>query len=91
MAQTRIQLINKRGLHARAAAKFASCAAQFCCHVETRCAGAPGWVDGKSVMALMMLAASVGTELDIRTQGEGEEAALAALCELINDRFDEGE
>ena len=91
MAQTRIQLINKRGLHARAAAKFAGCAAQFSCQVESRCAGASDWVDGKSVMGLMMLAASVGTELDIRTQGEDEAAALTRLCELINDRFDEGE
>jgi len=91
MAQTRIQLINKRGLHARAAAKFASCAAQFNCRVETRCAGISDWVDGKSVMALMMLAASVGTELEIRTQGDDEQAALNSLCDLINDRFDEGE
>lgn len=82
-------VINKLGLHARAAAKFVSTAAAFGCEIR---AGVNGnMVDGKSIMSIMMLAASKGTELCLQCDGEDEDQAMNALLELINNRFDEGE
>lgn len=91
MPSTRIELINKKGLHARAAASLASRAGAFDSQLQVRCAGHEAWVDGKSVMSLMLLAATCGTELELRAEGPDAEAALEALCELIRNRFDEGE
>lgn len=91
MAATTVKIINKRGLHARAAAKFATSANDFSCQVQARCPGNEQWVDGKSVMSLMLLAAGCGSDLEIQTQGEDEQPALDALCELIANRFEEGE
>lgn len=89
MIQTQVTIINKLGLHARAAAKFVGCATAFSSAVR---AGRDGQlVDGKSIMAVMMLAAGQGTVLDLEIDGEDEEAALAALQTLIGNRFDEGE
>lgn len=89
MIQTQVTIINKLGLHARAAAKFVGCATAFSSAVR---AGRDGQlVDGKSIMAVMMLAAGQGTVLDLEIDGEDEEAALAALQTLICNRFDEGE
>lgn len=84
-------LINQKGLHARAAAKLATTAGQFDSTVRVRCVGTDNWVDGKSVMSLMLLAAACGTELELETDGPDEQQALEGLCELINDRFEEGE
>ncbi len=85
-----ITIINKLGLHARAAAKFVGVANQFPCDVRVgRCAAT--LVDGKSIMAVMMLAASKGTMLQLRTEGEQEQEALSALIALIDDYFEEGE
>ena len=90
MPACEITIINKLGLHARAAAKFVGVASQFSSTV--RIGRSPeSQVDGKSIMAVMMLAAGKGTSVHLLTQGEDEEAALAALIELINNRFDEGE
>lgn len=90
MPTREITIINKLGLHARAAAKFVGVASSFPCQV--RVGRSPeALVDGKSIMAVMMLAAGKGTSVHLLTQGEDEEAALAALVELINNRFDEGE
>lgn len=90
MPTREITIINKLGLHARAAAKFVGVASSFPCQV--RVGRSPeALVDGKSIMAVMMLAAGKGTSVHLLTQGEDEEAALAALIELINNRFDEGE
>ncbi|WP_347332786.1 HPr family phosphocarrier protein [Marinimicrobium locisalis] len=91
MPSKTIMLINKKGLHARAAAKLATTAGQYQCPIEVRCLGESNWVDGKSVMSLMLLAAACGTELELNAEGEEAPDALAALCDLINDRFDEGE
>lgn len=89
MIQTRLTIINKLGLHARAAAKFVGCTTTYASAVK---AGRDGqMVDGKSIMAVMMLAAGQGTVLDLEIDGEDEEAALAALQTLIGNRFDEGE
>ena len=87
MIQAQITIINKLGLHARAAAKFVSCAAAFSSAIEV---GKDGkLVDGKSIMSVMMLAAGKGTVLDLQLSGSDEQAALEALQTLINNRFDE--
>jgi phosphocarrier protein len=85
-----ITIINKLGLHARAAAKFVGVAGRFPCHVRVG-RSADSLVDGKSIMAVMMLAAGQGTALHLNTDGEQAEDALQALVELINNYFDEGE
>ncbi|MBX9704770.1 MAG: HPr family phosphocarrier protein, partial [Gammaproteobacteria bacterium] len=63
-----ILIINKRGLHARAAAKFATTAAQFSARIQARTCGS--WIEGKSVMSLMLLAATQGTHLEVSSDGE---------------------
>ncbi len=89
MVEKQITIINKLGLHARAASKFASTAARFGCKIQTGLNGKH--VDGKSIMSLMLLAASQGSDLYISCDGNDEDQAMAALCDLINDRFGEGE
>ncbi|WP_137818169.1 MULTISPECIES: HPr family phosphocarrier protein [unclassified Pseudomonas] len=90
MPACEITIINKLGLHARAAAKFVGVAGRFPCQV--RVGRAPEcYVDGKSIMAVMMLAAGKGTAIHLHTEGEQDDDALNALIELINNRFDEGE
>ncbi|MBF0675403.1 HPr family phosphocarrier protein [Pseudomonas sp.] len=85
-----ITIINKLGLHARAAAKFVGIAGRYPCQV--RVGHAPdSLVDGKSIMAVMMLAAGKGTPLHLHTEGEQDDEALDALIDLINDCFGEGE
>ena len=89
MIQTRTTISNKLGLHARASAKFTKLAGGFPCEVwvtkgERR-------VNAKSIMGVMMLAAGVGSEIDIETNGEQEQAAMDALLALIQDKFGEGE
>ena len=84
-----IAIINKRGLHARAAAKFATTAAQFTSRIQARTCGS--WVEGKSVMSLMLLAATQGTNLDVSTEGDDEELAMQAIKGLIENRFEEDE
>ncbi len=89
MIRREVLIINKLGLHARAAAKFVSCAAAFSSEVR---AGRDGTqVDGKSIMSVMMLAAAQGTTLQLEIDGEDEEDALEALTALIANRFDEAE
>ena len=87
MITTQVTIINKLGLHARAAAKFVGCASAFSSSIEV---GKEGQlVDAKSIMSVMMLAAGKGTVLDLAIEGDDEEAALQALQTLINNRFDE--
>jgi len=87
--QTQVTIINKLGLHARAAAKFVGCAAAFSSTIQ---AGKEGkLVDGKSIMSVMMLAAGKGTVIDLHIDGEDENEALEALNSLIANRFDEPE
>lgn len=85
-----ITIINKLGLHARAAAKFVGVAGRYPCQVRVG-RSASSLVDGKSIMSVMMLAAGKGTSLHLCTEGEQEQEALQALLELINNYFDEGE
>ena len=85
-----ITIVNKLGLHARAAAKFVGVAGKFPCQI--RVGRSPqSMVDGKSIMAVMMLAAGKGTDIHLMTEGEQEEDALRGLIELITNKFDEGE
>lgn len=84
-----ITIINKLGLHARAAAKFVSTASAFGCDITVK--KGSQIVDGKSIMSVMMLAASKGTELTLTFEGTDAEQAQSALTQLINNRFDEGE
>lgn len=89
MIQTKITIINKYGLHARAAAKFVSTASAFSSAINM---GRDGQlVNGKSIMSVMMLAASKGTELDIEIDGDDEKDALEAIIQLVENFFDEEE
>lgn len=90
MPSCEIIIINKLGLHARAAAKFVGVASRYPCDIRVgRCPAS--LIDGKSIMAVMMLAASKGTTLHLNTQGEQDQEALEALTALIEDYFEEGE
>jgi len=84
-----IVISNKLGLHARAAAKLVTTASQF--QSGVRIHKGDKAVDGKSIMSVMLLAAGTGTELVIQTDGPDEQAAADAICELIDDKFGEGE
>ena len=84
-----VTIVNKLGLHARAAAKLVKTASGFAAQVQLDKGGQA--VNGKSIMGVMMLAASKGTELTLRTDGEDEQAAMDALVALIADKFGEGE
>lgn len=84
-----VTIINKLGLHARAAAKFVSAAAAFKSQILVSKDGRPA--DGKSIMAVMMLAAGQHSQLQLQADGEDAAAALDALTTLINNRFDEAE
>lgn len=82
-------IINKLGLHARAAAKLIAVTTAYKAQIR---AGVNGrMVDAKSIMSVMMLAAGNGSELDLECNGEDEQAAHDAVVALINDRFGEGE
>ena len=80
-------IVNLRGLHARASAKFVKCAAQF--DAEVRVSRDGQTVDAQSIMGLMMLAAGQGTEVEIEAEGAEAAVALDALCALVAARFDE--
>ncbi len=89
MQEKQLTIINKLGLHARAAAKLINVTSQFSCDIRLNKEGRT--VDGKSIMSVMMLAASKGTQLLVTTDGEDESKALLAIETLINNRFDEEE
>jgi phosphocarrier protein HPr len=87
MLNKEIEIINKLGLHARAAAKLVSCASGYQSDVHLLRNGQR--VNGKSIMGVMMLAANQGTILELEVNGRDEDQALQALIDLINDRFGE--
>lgn len=89
MHEQKIEIINRLGLHARAAAKFSTTASHFDCKITVTCHGKV--VNGKSIMGLMMLAAARGTEIHITTDGPDEAEAHLALRQLIENRFGEPE
>jgi len=90
MPAREITIINKLGLHARAAAKFVGVAGRFPCQVRIGRA-TDALVDGKSIMAVMMLAAGKGTQVHLSTEGDQAQEAMDAVVALIENRFDEGE
>lgn len=87
MLKKEITIINKLGLHARAAAKFVSLAASFSSDIGL--ARDNKRVNGKSIMGVMMLAASKGTILELSAEGNDEALAMERLEELIQNRFGE--
>jgi phosphocarrier protein len=89
MQKQTVTIVNKLGLHARASAKLTQTAARFPCGVHLTRNGRR--VNAKSIMGVMMLAAGIGSTVEIETDGQDEEAAMAALVKLIADKFDEGE
>ena len=89
MAKATIKISNKLGLHARASAKLSKLAGSFRSDVSLSRNGRR--VNAKSIMGVMMLAAGLGAEVEIETEGEDAEAAMAALRALIDDKFGEGE
>jgi len=89
MIEQTIKIQNKLGLHARAAAKLVSHASRFSSLVEIT--KGDQTVNGKSIMGVMMLAASIGTSLLLRIKGDDEQAAMDDIVELINNRFGEDE
>jgi len=89
VARKTLTIINKLGLHARAAARFVQVASGFECDISV--VHASKEVSGKSIMGMMMLAAGKGTSIHIIATGKDEDAALSRLEELIADRFGESE
>ncbi len=89
MIKTTVTISNKLGLHARASAKLTKLAGSFPCDIwmtrgERR-------VNAKSIMGVMMLAAGIGSEVQVEADGAQEQEAMDALLALINDKFGEGE
>ncbi|HGG60910.1 MAG TPA: HPr family phosphocarrier protein [Gammaproteobacteria bacterium] len=89
MPERKIAIVNKLGLHARAAAKFVAMASRYQCEIEVEKKGRV--VNGKSIMGVMMLAAAKGSELTLKAHGDDAEEALAAMEALIENRFGEPE
>ena len=87
MLRREVEIWNKLGLHARAAAKFVQLASQFSCEVEI--VKGDMRVNGKSIMGVLLLAAPQGTCLELVLEGADEQEALAALTALIEGRFGE--
>jgi phosphocarrier protein HPr len=82
-----MNIVNQRGLHARASAKFVKCAESFDANIAVSRDGQT--VPGTSIMGLMMLAASIGTSITVEAFGPQAEAAMSALEDLVTRKFDE--
>ena len=89
MIRSTVTISNKLGLHARASAKLTKLAGGFACEVHMSRNGRR--INAKSIMGVMMLAAGLGSEVELETDGTDEQAALVALVALINDKFGEGQ
>jgi phosphocarrier protein len=89
MREGKIAIINKLGLHARAAGKLVSTACSFSSQIKIGLNGR--MVDAKSIMSVMMLAAGKGSILEVKIDGSDEEKAFDSIEDLFNRRFDEGE
>jgi phosphocarrier protein HPr len=89
VARVEAEIVNRLGLHARAAAKLTHIASGFQCEIWISRSGRR--VNAKSIMGVMMLAAGKGSKVVLDADGADAEAALAALTKLIADRFGEGE
>ena len=84
-----VEIINKKGLHARATAKFVQCADGFAAEITVTRAGET--VGGTSIMGILTLGAGIGSTISLAARGEDAEAAIAALTALVADRFGEEE
>jgi len=84
-----LKIINKLGLHARAAAKMVKLSSSFASNIDIEKEGQR--VNSKSIMGVMMLAASCGSTITLRAEGADEEQSIEAIIDLINRRFDEDE
>ena len=89
MPRAETEIVNKLGLHARASAKLTQMASSFPCEVWLERNGRR--VNAKSIMGVMMLAAGMGSEVEIETDGAQEQEAMDALVALIDGKFGEGE
>ena len=89
MIQASVTISNKLGLHARASAKLTKLAGSFPCEVWIR--KGERRVNAKSIMGVMMLAAGMGSEVKLETEGDQAQEAMDRLLALINDKFGEGE
>ena len=89
MIRTTLVISNKLGLHARASAKLTKLASSFKCEVFM--ARNSRRVNAKSIMGIMMLAAGLGAEVELETEGDDEQQATVAITALVNDKFGEGQ
>lgn len=89
MLKTSATISNKLGLHARASAKLTKLAGQYTCEIWMSRGGRR--INAKSIMGVMMLAAGLGSQVEIETDGPDEQEAMQALLALIDDKFGEGE
>ncbi|MEP0774690.1 MAG: HPr family phosphocarrier protein [Acidobacteriota bacterium] len=87
MAQRNVELVNRLGLHARAAAKFVNVSSSFTSEITVQYNDEE--VNGKSILGLLLLAAPCGSLLTVRASGEDAETALEAIAELVSGRFGE--
>ncbi len=91
MQSVKVKILNKLGLHARPAMTFAEKAGEFTSTITVRRCDSDEGVDGKSIMQMLMLAGTMGTELEIVAEGDDADDALVALRALVNSRFEEEE
>ena len=89
MIRTTLVISNKLGLHARASAKLTKLASSFECEVFMSRNGRR--VNAKSIMGIMMLAAGMGAEIELETEGADEQQAVSAITALVDDKFGEGQ
>ncbi len=89
MIKTTVTISNKLGLHARASAKLTKLASSFPCEVHL--SRNDRRVNAKSIRGVMMLAAGLGSQVELECDGQREDEAIAAITALINDKFGEGE
>jgi phosphotransferase system HPr (HPr) family protein len=89
MQERRVTITNRLGLHARASARLVRRATQFTSRIDLMRADTEQQADGKSILSVLLLAASRGTELIIRAEGDDEERAANALAELVTQKFGE--
>ena len=89
MITKEVEIVNKKGLHARAASKLVQCATKYKSRIQLSRDGQVS--DAKSILGVLVLAAHQGSFLTINAEGEDEKEAIDGILELINRKFDEGE
>lgn len=89
MTEQRVEIVNRLGLHARAAAKLVHLASGYRSRITLEVDGEE--VDAKSILGILLLAAGQGTTVTLRSEGEDESAALQGVTQLFADKFGEGE